>query len=135
MDMKRYVSFVLLFVLSCVSTPKSNEERKVPFKSTLTHSRLPNANGDQVLMIGDIHFDPLYDPKLVTQLIEQPAETWEKIFESSKVSGVSKPGADPNYPLLVSSLKAMKFYSPHPGLILIAGDYFRHKSREELAKY
>ena len=80
-----------------------------------------------ILLVSDIHLDPFYDPVLVQRLKDaKNGSEWSAIFERSSVTGPSRPGNDPNYPLFKASLAAMKAAVPEPKTILIAGDFLRH---------
>jgi sphingomyelin phosphodiesterase acid-like 3 len=54
------------------------------------------AGSAQFLMISDIHFDPMADPKLVNQLAAADPDAWQAILESSDTNGVSRYGKDSN---------------------------------------
>jgi sphingomyelin phosphodiesterase acid-like 3 len=85
------------------------------------------------VVLSDIHFDPLYDPALVPQLQAADARQWQRIFESSKVTGLSAYGADTNYPLLKSALSSLRCRTPEPDFVLISGDFLRHKFPQDPA--
>ena len=83
---------------------------------------------DSVLLMSDLHFDPLYDPSIVPALIQNAdGSQWASIFESSKIKTFSAYGTDANFPILKSSLEAMKKADPNPRMIIVGGDFLRHK--------
>jgi sphingomyelin phosphodiesterase acid-like 3 len=83
---------------------------------------------DSVLLMSDIHFDPLYDPSIVPALIQNTdGSQWASIFESSQITTFSTYGTDANFPILKSSLEAMKKVDPNPRMIIVGGDFLPHK--------
>jgi hypothetical protein len=50
----------------------------------------------QFLMMSDLHFDPMADPKLVDRLSFAEPEEWPDIFESSDNKTPARYGADGN---------------------------------------
>jgi len=78
------------------------------------------------LSISDIHFDPFYDQSLVPKLEQAEVEEWKEIFAGSQVTAVSTYGSDVNYPLLRSTLAALRSADPQPDFILISGDFLGH---------
>jgi sphingomyelin phosphodiesterase acid-like 3 len=85
----------------------------------------------QFLMISDIHFDPMADPKLVDRLAAADPEKWQAILENSDANGVSRYGKDSNWPLLRSALGQMKETLPAPAFVLLPGDFLAHNFRGE----
>ncbi|HEY4591153.1 MAG TPA: metallophosphoesterase [Thermoanaerobaculia bacterium] len=85
------------------------------------------------VVLSDIHFDPLYDPELVSQLQAADARQWLRIFESSKVTQLSNYGADTDYPLLKSALASLRGRTPEPDFVLISGDFLRHNFPQDKA--
>jgi sphingomyelin phosphodiesterase acid-like 3 len=107
--MKRIVAAFILFLLSepsttpvCLATP-----------------------GGHVLLISDIHFDPLSDPVIVKRLVAAPASQWPDIFAASVQGGYAHPPDDTNYPLLKSALSAAAAQGPFD-FVIASGDYLRH---------
>jgi sphingomyelin phosphodiesterase acid-like 3 len=78
-----------------------------------------------VLLVSDIHFDPLADPAIVKQLIAAPVSQWKEIFTSSAKNGYAHIPADANYPLLQSALSAAVAQGPFD-FVIASGDYLRH---------
>lgn len=96
----------------------------------------PPATG-QFLAISDIHFDPFADPTIVPRLIAAEAHHWPAIFASSRVTAPVGAGADTNYPLLDSTLKAAASAAGREGydFVLLTGDLLRHDFETTFAKY
>lgn len=78
------------------------------------------------LVASDIHFNPFYDPSLTPRLAKAAAAEWDGVFASSTVTGLGTYGADTSWPLLTSSLAAMKAALPDPAFVLISGDVLAH---------
>ncbi len=81
-----------------------------------------------VLSFSDLHFNPLYDtsPDLLAKLVASNASEWKSIFEGSKITALSAPGADTNYPLLKLALQSIKKNRGTSPLILYTGDLLGH---------
>jgi sphingomyelin phosphodiesterase acid-like 3 len=96
-----------------------------PFVSQLASSEPPTGN---VVLLSDIHFDPLADSKIVSDLIKKDASEWKATFESSelfKKSGYQNPGEDTNYVLLNSAILAVCDQKPFD-FVVVSGDCLRH---------
>jgi sphingomyelin phosphodiesterase acid-like 3 len=83
----------------------------------------------RVLLISDIHFDPLADVSILEDLTKDPADQWEGIFAKSKQKEYARAPADTNYPLLKSALYAAKAQGPYD-FVIASGDYLRHNFQE-----
>jgi sphingomyelin phosphodiesterase acid-like 3 len=83
----------------------------------------------RVLLISDIHFDPLADLSILEDLTNNPADQWEGIFAKSKQNQYARAPADTNYPLLKSALCAAKAQGPYD-FVIASGDYLRHNFQE-----
>jgi hypothetical protein len=81
------------------------------------------------LMMSDIHFDPMADPKLVDRLSSTEPEEWRAIFESSDNKSPARYGADSNWALLHSALGQAKQALPNPAFIVLPGDFLPHNFR------
>ncbi len=79
-----------------------------------------------MLIVADIHFNPMFDPILVAQLEAADSAQWESILNRSKMTAFSQYGEDTNWWLLRSSLEQMQKTSPHPALVMVAGDSLAH---------
>jgi sphingomyelin phosphodiesterase acid-like 3 len=99
-------------------------------------SALPNEG--TFLILTDIHFDPFFanDPRLIEELISQPVEKWQSIFESvSANQTVSPGGTDTNYPLLTSALDAAEKSDVKYDYALITGDFLAHNFPEKYRRF
>jgi hypothetical protein len=83
----------------------------------------------RVLLISDIHFDPLADVSILEDLTKDPADQWDEIFAKSKQNEYARATADTNYPLLKSALCAAKAQGPYD-CVIASGDYLRHNFQE-----
>ena len=88
----------------------------------------------QVITISDLHFNPLYDPSLFSNLTSNPASQWPTIYKTSKVQTPTGGGTDTNYPLLAYTLASLQQTmtniktstgSPSP-IVLFTGDLLGH---------
>jgi hypothetical protein len=79
-----------------------------------------------VVSLSDIHFNPYYDPTLITSLIRADYTKWKEIFSSSSVQGDGDHTADTNYNLFNSALQHVQRIAPHPDFIIISGDFLAH---------
>lgn len=91
-----------------------------------------------VVMLSDLHFDPLHDPDKVARLQKAPLSEWTSILESpaspnqparfaalqDECSG--KAGIDTPYALLQSSLSAAKASSHSAAFVTVSGDLLVH---------
>jgi sphingomyelin phosphodiesterase acid-like 3 len=85
-----------------------------------------------VLLLSDIHLNPLEDPSLAPALLREPVKKWGAILRSS--AQPSSYGSDSNYPLWESSLSAMKARVPNPRLVVITGDFLSHGFEKSVAR-
>jgi sphingomyelin phosphodiesterase acid-like 3 len=85
----------------------------------------------QVLVMSDLHFDPMADPPLVDQLAAAEPEQWSTILDSSSDHSLGRYGRDSNWMLLRSTLRQMAETLPKPAFVLISGDFLAHGFREE----
>jgi hypothetical protein len=79
----------------------------------------------QFLMMSDLHFDPMADPKLVDRLSSAEPEEWPGIFESSDNNTPARYGADSNWALLHSALWQTKQTLTNPAFVVLPGDFLR----------
>ena len=76
------------------------------------------------------------DPRLIEELISQPVEKWQSIFESvSANQTVSPGGTDTNYPLLTSALDAAEKSDVKYDYALITGDFLAHNFPEKYRRF
>jgi sphingomyelin phosphodiesterase acid-like 3 len=85
------------------------------------------ANGKfPVVVFSDVHFNPFYDPNLVTALVnENDTGKWAGIFQTS-VLGPSSRGGDTNYQLLVLALSGIQQNLGASPLVIFTGDILGH---------
>ena len=87
-----------------------------------------------VVSLSDIHFNPFYDPSLISSLIASNYTSWQGIFSNSRIQGYGAHNADTNYNLLNSALENIHRVAPHPDFIIISGDFLSHDFQETYAK-
>ena len=85
----------------------------------------------RVLVMSDLHFDPMADPRLVDQLAAAEPEQWSRVLDSSSDRSLGRYGQDTNWSLLRSALSQMAETMPHPAFALISGDFLAHDFRKE----
>lgn len=83
------------------------------------------AQPERVLVISDIHFDPLANKELVRQLIDRPASQWSSILRSETNAPWAPRGHDSNYSLLSTTLKSAAQRGPFD-YVIFEGDALRH---------
>jgi sphingomyelin phosphodiesterase acid-like 3 len=94
---------------------------------------LPATATGHVLLVSDIHFDPLADPAIVKRLIAAPASQWQEIFASSAQNDYAHAPDDANFPLLKSALSAAVAQGPFD-FVIGSGDYLRHGFQSAFVK-
>ena len=85
----------------------------------------------QFLMMSDLHFDPMADPKLLDRLSSAEPEQWQAIFDSSDNTTPARYGADSNWALLHSALRQSKETLPNPAFVVLPGDFLAHNFRRQ----
>lgn len=126
--MKRSTMFDLRALLVCllVWVPCA---RAVPL--------LPPAHPVDVVMLSDLHFDPLRDPAKVGALRAAPVMQWRKILDDpdavTQAASFAKlqdachaRGVDSSWDLLKNSLKAARTQQPSPLFVTVSGDLLAH---------
>ena len=89
------------------------------------------------LFISDIHFDPFHDPAKVQELIAAPVTRWQSILSAPPSPNQPKAfdalqqtcharGVDTPFPLLHSSLEAMRSRQPDAEFMTVSGDLIAH---------
>jgi sphingomyelin phosphodiesterase acid-like 3 len=91
----------------------------------------PPPTAGQILVLSDLHFDPMADPKLVDRLAAAEPDQWQAILESSGGSSLGRYGRDTNWRLLRSALGQAGEALPNPSFVLISGDFLAHDFRRE----
>jgi sphingomyelin phosphodiesterase acid-like 3 len=84
----------------------------------------------QWLVVSDIHFNPLADPRLGDRLNSSPVDRWRTIYFSAEPQPFSGYGSDTNFPLLESALEAMRNVVESPRVVMITGDFLGHSFRK-----
>lgn len=88
-------------------------------------------------MVSDIHFEPFWDPAKAATLAAAPVTRWSAILaapdspdRAQQFAGLQKAcharGADTSYPLLTSSLNAMRAHAGGVRFITLSGDLMAH---------
>ena len=85
----------------------------------------------QVLVMSDLHFDPMTDPGLVDGLAAAEPEQWSAVLDNSSDRSLGRYGRDSNWMLLRSALQQMAQTLPKPAFVLISGDFLAHGFRQE----
>jgi sphingomyelin phosphodiesterase acid-like 3 len=101
-------------------------------QATVAQTRCGPSSGKptgRVLLISDIHLDPLADLSILQDLTKDPADQWEGTFAKSKQNEYARAPADTNYPLLKSALCAAEAQGPYD-FVIASGDYLRHNFQE-----
>jgi len=81
----------------------------------------------QIVTVSDLHFNPLYDQSLYSQLsAANPATRWAGIYQGSVVKAPTGAGTDTNYPLLVLTLTSMQQNVKSSPVVLFTGDLLGH---------
>jgi sphingomyelin phosphodiesterase acid-like 3 len=89
------------------------------------------------LFISDIHFDPFHDPAKVQELITAPVTRWQSILSAPPSPNQPQAfdalqqtcharGVDTPFPLLHSSLEAMRSRQPDAEFMTVSGDLIAH---------
>jgi sphingomyelin phosphodiesterase acid-like 3 len=85
----------------------------------------------QVLVMSDLHFDPMAEPRLVNRLAAAEPERWRAVLESSGDTSLGRYGRDTNWMLLRSALEQMADTLPNPDFVLVSGDFLAHDFRRQ----
>src|SRR3989442_127490 len=104
-------------------------------QARLIVGRTQAASTGRIVSISDIHFDPFYDPSLLSALIGSDHGKWQAIFSRSSVQGYGSNKADTNYVLFNSALQNIYRQVARPDFIIISGDFLAHDFQEDYAKY
>ncbi|HEV2100070.1 MAG TPA: metallophosphoesterase [Stellaceae bacterium] len=101
------------------------------FVIATTAAQAAAAAAGQLLIMSDIHFDPMAEPSLVDRLAgAEPAE-WQAIFDGTGNASPSQYGKDTNWPLFRSALQQMKAALAQPAFVLLPGDFLAHQFRNK----
>jgi sphingomyelin phosphodiesterase acid-like 3 len=91
----------------------------------------------ETLFVSDIHFEPFWDPGKTAKFTAAPVSAWKAILESppsrnrqiafDRLQSTCKArGVDTPYPLLRSSLGAIKSHASGAAFIILSGDLMAH---------
>jgi hypothetical protein len=89
------------------------------------------ASSGQILVMSDLHFDPMADPQLVDQLAAAGPQQWSAVLDTASDRSLGQYGRDSNWMLLHSALQHMAETLPHPAFVLTSGDFLAHNFRRE----
>lgn len=92
----------------------------------------------RALLVSDVHFEAFWDPGKAEKLAASPVEEWPSILESAaspdraaRFAALEKScpgrGEDTPYPLLASSVRAMKLHASGASFIVLSGDLVAHE--------
>lgn len=106
------------------------------------HAKIPPAHAPaapavRALLVSDIHFDPFWDPAKAAKLAAAPASNWSAILDAPDSPGrglrftrlqlgCGAKGVDTSYPLLKSSLAAMRADAAGAAFLTLSGDLVAH---------
>lgn len=90
------------------------------------------------VLVSDIHFEPFWDPGKAVELAAAPLGGWNAILSAPDSPGraqrfaelekdCSVKGEDTSYPLLISSLHAMRAEGAGARFVTVSGDLIAHK--------
>ncbi len=100
-------------------------------------ARAPRQAMVAALMVSDIHFEPFWDPAKAAELAAVPVTQWSAILAAPDSPDRARSfaqlqeacdarGADSSYPLLASSLEAMRANAGGTNFITLSGDLMAH---------
>jgi hypothetical protein len=81
----------------------------------------------KLLIVSDIHFNPMSDVTLVAELAAADPSQWKSILQRTSPDSFSPYGQDTNWWLLQSALDQMRKTLPHPAFVIYAGDLLAHE--------
>jgi sphingomyelin phosphodiesterase acid-like 3 len=85
----------------------------------------------QILIMSDLHFDPMADPGLVNRLATAEPDQWQAILQGSGETTLGEYGRDSNWMLLRSAFRQMADTLPDAAFVLVSGDFLAHRFRPE----
>lgn len=111
------------------------------FAPMVCHAQTPRTPAPatvRALLVSDIHFDPFWDPAKAVELAAAPVARWNAILSApdspgrearfgALERGCGVKGADTSYPLLVSSIAAMRADAAGAVFVTLSGDLMAHK--------
>jgi len=132
------ITFLILLLALCSSVLSNRcEAQTSTYKHRSAGAVTAQRHAIPALFISDIHFDPFHDPAKLQQLVDAPASQWSAILSATPSSNQSQAfdslqqeckarGVDTPYPLLHSSLQAMRSNEPDAKFMTISGDLIAH---------
>ncbi len=84
------------------------------------------ATDAKFLFVSDIHFNPMADPALVSELVKSDPAQWEAILERTSPTGFSQYKSDTNWWLLKSALAQFPTTIRRPAFVMVTGDLLAH---------
>jgi sphingomyelin phosphodiesterase acid-like 3 len=78
------------------------------------------------LLVSDLHFNPMADTALVSELAAADPAQWEPILQRTTPGTYSQYGSDTNWWLLKSALDQLPATLPHPAFVMVTGDLLAH---------
>jgi hypothetical protein len=81
---------------------------------------------NKFLLTSDIHFNPMADATLVSELEAADPSQWESILQRTSPDSFGSYGQDTNWRLLQSALNQMRKTLPRPAFVMITGDLLAH---------
>ena len=126
--------------IGLVQIPRSLAQVALPASAPKARSA-SSAQGEgrtiPALFVSDIHFDPFHDPAKVQELITAPVTRWQSILSTPPSPNQPKAfdalqqtcharGVDTPFPLLRSSLEAMRSRQPDAEFMTVSGDLIAH---------
>ena len=94
--------------------------------AALTTPAVTRAADAKFLLVSDIHFNPMADPALVSELAAAEPTQWEAILERTTPTTFSQYGSDTNWWLLKSAMRQLPATLRHPTLVMVTGDFLAH---------
>lgn len=85
-----------------------------------------HSGADEFLLVSDLHFNPMADPALVSDLAAADPGKWESILDRTTPAAFSQYGSDTNWWLLKSAMKQFPVTAPHPSFVMVTGDLLAH---------
>ena len=89
-------------------------------------TNIANSSRSPVLVFSDVHFNPLYDPLLLTNLDAADPSQWQAIYEGSTVTTPLNYGQDTNYLLFKLALSSIQKNLEGCQIIVCSGDLLGH---------
>ena len=78
------------------------------------------------LLVSDVHFNPMADATLVSELAAADPSQWEPILDRTSPGTFSQYKSDTNWWLLKSALKQFPAVLRHPSFVMVTGDLLAH---------